>query len=252
MPVDDLGVGRLLLLARQRRNWRQVDVARAAEVSQQLVSVAESGALERMTLRSLRALAAAVDVRLPFAPRWHGGEADRLRDRDHAVLVESVVRALRRHDWEVIVEYTFSHFGERGSVDIVAWHAATSCLLVVQVKTRIYDVQDLLVGLDRKARLVPRLLGNERGWVASAVGRVVVVADRTANRSLVARHSAVFDASLPTRSSAVRAWVRTPRGPLSGLWFLSSTTVVGGMRTQVGRQRVRKRMKARSTTPGGE
>ena len=48
----------------------------------------------------------------------------RLVDRAHAALVDYVVGWLR-DDWEVVVEYTFNRYGERGSVDVLAWHAAT-------------------------------------------------------------------------------------------------------------------------------
>ncbi len=151
--VDDIAVGRLIMLARQRKNWRQVDLAMAAGVSQSMVALAEIGALDRLTIRMLRGIGAPLEVRLPFTPLWKGGEADQLRDRDHARLVEIVVATLRRYGWDVVVEYTFSHYGERGSIDIVAWHPETRTLLIVEVKTRIYDVQRLIAGVDRKARL---------------------------------------------------------------------------------------------------
>jgi len=147
---------------------------------------------------------------------------DRLRDRDHAQLVAAVVALLRACEWEVAVEYTFSHYGERGSIDIVGWHQASSTLLVIEVKTRIYDVQALLAGLDRKTRLASLLLGEERGWVAGVVARVVVVPELAAVRRLVGDHAAIFDAALPARSRAVRSWLRAPTGELAGLWFLSS------------------------------
>ena len=108
------------MLARQRKQWRQDDLAAAAGVSRALVALAESGAIERLTVRSVRRIAAPLEMRMPFTPLWNGGEADRLRDRDHARLVDDVVTVLRRYGWEVIVEWTFSHYGERGSIDIVA------------------------------------------------------------------------------------------------------------------------------------
>lgn len=227
------------MLARQRKGWRQDDLADAAGVSQSAVSLAEAGAIEGLTVRLLRRIAAPLEIRLPFAPLWRGGEADRLRDRDHATIVDEVVAVLSRHGWQVIVEYTFSHYGERGSIDIVAWHPVARALLIVEVKTRVYDVQLLLAGMDRKCRLAAQLLRSERGWVPAAVGRALVVADLTANRSLVRTHAALFDAALPARSRAVRAWLRSPAEALAGIWFLSTTTRAGGSKVGVGRQRVR-------------
>src|SRR5919109_3349998 len=243
--VDDLSVGRLITLARQRRQWRQVDLAVSAGVSQQLVALAESGAMDRLTLRSLRGIAKPLGMRVVLTAVLNGGDADRLRDRDHASLVERITSMLRRHEWEVIVEYTFSHYGERGSIDIVAWHGDAHALLVIEVKTRIYDVQALLAVLDRKARVAGRLLAEERGWTPSTVGRVTVVPELSANRSVAERHASLFRAALPARSREVRTWLRRSAGALAGLWFLSSTNEVGGIRVAVGRQRVRVRGQAR-------
>ena len=231
------------MLARQRKQWRQDDLAAAAGVSRALVALAESGAIERLTVRSVRRIAAPLEMRMPFAPLWNGGEADRLRDRDHARLVDDVVTVLRRYGWEVIVEWTFSHYGERGSIDIVAWHPGSRTLLVVEVKTRIFDVQSLIAGVDRKARLGDQLFRAERGWVPTAVGRLVVVPELTASRTVVARHGSVFESAFPGRSREVRRWLRRPSGGMSGIWFLSSANRIGGNQVRVGRQRVRVRRK---------
>ena len=234
------------MLARQRRQWRQTDLAGAAGVSRSLVALAEAGALERLTLRALRRIAASLEIRLPFTPSWNGGEGDRLRDRDHARLVESVAGVLRECGWELIVEYTFSHYGERGSIDLAAWHAEARVLLIIEAKTRIYDVQQLIAGIDRKARLAGQLLPIERGWKPLGVARLVVVPELTANRALVAAHRALFHAALPARSREIRSWLREPVGGLRGVWFISSANRIGGIRVQVGRQRVRLSLRARS------
>ncbi|MGH2385066.1 MAG: hypothetical protein ACRDGB_08475 [Candidatus Limnocylindria bacterium] len=229
--MDDIAVGRLITMVRQRKAWRQDDLTTAAGVSRALVALAEAGAIDRLTVRSLRRIAAPLEIRLPFTPLWNGGEADRLRDRDHARLVDDVVSVLRRDGWEVIIEYTFSHYGERGSIDIIAWHPVSRTLLVVEVKTRIYDVQGLVAGVDRKARLAGQLLGAERGWDPHAVGRLIVMPESTANRNLVARHASTLGAAFPARSREVRAWLRRPSGDMAGLWFLSSANGVGAIRS---------------------
>jgi transcriptional regulator with XRE-family HTH domain len=245
--MDDLAVGRLIMLARQRKQWRQADLAGAIGVSQQLVALAETGAVDRLSLRSLRRIAAPLGIRVLLNARWSGGEADRLRDRDHASLVDQVTAFLRGHGWEAAIEFTFSHFGERGSIDIIAWHPLARVLLVVEVKTRIYDVQALAAGIDRKGRLAAPLLERDRGWVATAVGRLLVVPELTANRALVERYASIFEAALPARSRQVRSWLRRPSGPLAGVWFLSSTNHIGGIQVAVGRQRVRVRERARAS-----
>ncbi|HEY4190087.1 MAG TPA: hypothetical protein VGM28_06685, partial [Candidatus Limnocylindrales bacterium] len=61
-------------------------------------------------------------------------------------------------------------YGERGSIDILAWHAATRTLLIVEVKTEIASAEEMLRRHDAKVRLGPAI-GRERFGIApGAVG----------------------------------------------------------------------------------
>lgn len=231
---------------RHRLGWTQRQLGRRAGVSQGLVSLAERGQLDRLTVRSLRRIGAALEVQLPFGPRWRGGDAVRLLDAGHSAIVEHVVRRLRSLGWETIVEYTFNHFGERGSVDVLAWHDGHRALLIVEVKTRILDVQGTLAVLDRKVRIVPALVGTERGWSPRAIGTVIVMPGITATRAVVARHAATFDAAHPARSLAVRSWIRQPVGRLAGIWFVAESSLVRATGVRIGRKRVRSSSSASS------
>lgn len=214
-------------------------MALRAQVSQQLVALIEAGRFESVTVRSLRAVAATLEIRLPFVPQWRGGAGDALLDAQHAAIVNAVVAILRRLGWTCVLEYTFSHYGERGSVDILAWHPLFRALLVIEVKSRLFDTQALFLGIDRKARLVPELVARERGWEPLVVGRLVVLDESHANRSAVRRHEDAFSAALPARGREVRKWLREPSSGLAGLWFLTLTNPVGGKRKLGGPERVR-------------
>ena len=133
--MDDLRVGALVRAVRHRMGWTQRQLASRAGVSQGLVSLLERGRLDLLSVRNTRKVGAALEVHLPFTPRWRGGDAVRLLDEGHSSIVEHIVRALRRSGWEVVVEYTFNHFGERGSVDVLAWHPLHRALLLLEVKT---------------------------------------------------------------------------------------------------------------------
>jgi len=249
--MDDVRVGALVRAVRQRMGLRQSDVAAAARVSQKTVSLIESGRLNEVTVRTLRIVLEPLRIRLGFLALWQGGEADRLLDASHAALVDACARVLRRHGWEVIVELTFSRYGERGSIDLVGWHPGTRALLVIEVKSRILDVQATLAGLDRKARLAPQLV-RDRGWRPVMTARLLVVADTKANRSVVARHEALFASVLPLRSRAIRSWVRRPAGSIAGVWFLATSTRVTGRRSSVPRQRVRPPRSRSAGAPTGD
>ncbi len=239
--MDDQRVGAIIRAVRRRRGWRQSDLAQKAGVHQAWVSLAERGHLAVLRADVVRRIGAALDISLPFDPRWRGADLARLLDADHAALVETVVGFLREHEWDVLVEYSFNHYGDRGSVDIAGWHASTRTLLIIEVKSRLADVQDLHATMDRKCRVVPALLARERGWRAVNVGRVLVVADASTTRRIVARHAATFDAALPQRTIGVRGWLRRPAGSIAGIWFLSPITPRDGKQVSTSSHRVRTR-----------
>jgi transcriptional regulator with XRE-family HTH domain len=203
----------------------QQDVADRARISQSAYSRAEQGDLAGMTFGTFERVVGALgaDARLEIG--FRGGLGDRLADAMHAALVDLTVGVLASLDWLVELEYGFNVFGERGSVDILAWHASTRTLLIIEVKSRFTDLQAMLLSLARKLRLVPDVVREERGWDALAVARIVVTLGTTENRSILAGHVAMFDAALPARSVAIRQWLRCPAGTIARVWLISGDAV---------------------------
>ncbi len=204
---------------RRRRRWRQQDLGARAGLTRDAVSRAEGGALDSLTVRSLSRLTDALDATLVIEIRWQGADLDRLIDPEHAHLQEAAARRLASRGWSVQAEVSFNHFGDRGSCDLVAWHAATLTLLVVEVKSRLGNLQETLHRLDVKTRL-GRMLARRLGWPAprTVVRALVVAEDRTARRVLE-RHPALFN-GFALRGRAVATWLRMPSATVSGLlWF---------------------------------
>src|SRR3970040_3074894 len=112
-----------------------------------------------------RAAAGALDIRVELVPRWRGGYLDRLPRGRHAAMSEAVTRLLIGSGWEVAPEVSFNHYGERGVIDLVAWRPAARTLLIVELKTEIVDVNELLGVMDRRCRIAPPA-GRGGGWVA--------------------------------------------------------------------------------------
>jgi transcriptional regulator with XRE-family HTH domain len=214
--------GRLLHAIRTTDGETQAAVARRAGISQTVYSRAERGRIAGLKTSVLDRIAVALDANLTIDLRYKGGLADRLVDRAHASIVEVVIAALRTAGWDTVVEYSFNVFGERGSVDVLAWHAATQTLLIVEVKSRFTDLQEMLFSLGRKLRLVPDEVRREIGWDPIAIARIVVAPGTTGNRNVMDRYRATFDAALPAQATDIRRWIRAPHGPIAGVWLLSS------------------------------
>lgn len=236
--MDDQRIGRVVRAVRQRLELRQSDLAGRVGVSQTAISKLERGRLESVGLETLRRVAVELDISITINANWRGGQGDRLLDRAHAAIVDHVVDALVGLGWEVVPEFSFNHFGDRGSVDVLAWHPGQRILLIVEVKATLTDLQDLLAALSRKVRVVPAIAAQTFGWEPLHVAQLLFVGDTKGNRAVVSRHAAIFDAAFPMRSREARTWVSRPAGAVNALWFTSSRSDPSA---PVARQRVRRR-----------
>jgi hypothetical protein len=217
-----------------------MDVAIAAGTSRQSVSLIEQGRLADVGGATARRIAAAVGLDLVFAVRGRGASIDRLLDEEHSALVDAVVRLLEAAGWLVVVEYSFNHFGDRGSVDVLGWHAAASALLILEVKSELTDLQATCRSIDTKRRIVPGLVSRERGWRARNLGVVIVLPDTRGQRKAVDRRASIFAAGFPWRTVEVKRWIARPAGTMSGVWFLNSAIPTGAKRQSGGQTRVRR------------
>lgn len=184
------------------------------------VPLLERGHFDGFRVKVVGVVCVALEMSLPFSPRWRGPDLGRMLDREHATLVDQTVARLKSEGWPTLVEYTFSVFGERGSVDVIGWRDDFAARLIAEVKSAIVDQQDLFSSTDRRRRLVPPLLAHERGWRALHVGLLLVMPDRTANRDALARHAASFEAAFPARSRQIRRWLREPGSTIAGALFV--------------------------------
>jgi len=130
--VDDQRLGTALRLVRRRRGWAQAELALRAGCSQGLVSMLERGHLETVSLRALRRVAAVLDIRIDVRARWRAGDLDRLLNARHSELHELVARwfAAELPEWVLAPEVSFAIYGERGVIDVLAWHEPSRSLLV--------------------------------------------------------------------------------------------------------------------------
>ena len=184
--------------------------------------------------RVIEALEADHDVRV----RWNGESLDRLLDQAHAALVEIVVERLKSAGWVVEVEVSFAIGGERGSVDVAAYHPQRGMVLVVEVKSVVPDSQATIHGLDRKARLAPQL-ASARDWDCRGVARLLVIGDSSTSRRRISQLGATYGVAFPTVGRTVLRWLRQPVEPISGLVFLPFARPGNARSSVTGVQRVR-------------
>ena len=154
--------------------------------------------------------------------RWRAGELDRLLDEGYADIVGRVTALLAVHGWQVFPEVTFSEYGERGSIDVLAWHEASRTLLVVEVKTEIASAEELLRRHDVKVRLAARIARTRLGLDPRAVGRLLVIDDGSTTRRRVARLAPVLDRVYPTRGRDVTRWLGAPSGEIGGILLVAA------------------------------
>ncbi len=176
------------------------------------VSRIERGHLGSVSVERLRAVAAVLEISLGIVPSWRGGEVARVVNERHSRMHELAAANLARTPgWEFATEVTFSSWGERGVIDILAWHAARRVILVIELKTEIPDPAGLIAQVDRYRRLAPEI-ARERGWKPDEVASWVLVAESDMNRRQLARHRVMLRNAFPLDGRALRRWLRDPGG----------------------------------------
>ena len=244
--MDDVRLGSLFRAIRIRKGWRQADLAVRARVSRGFISLVERGQSATVSVQALRRVAGALEVSLDVVPRWRGGDAARIVNAGHAALHETIAQHLDAvGGWEHSPEVSFSIFGERGVIDILAFHRTSASLLVIELKTELVDVEDLLVTMDRRLRLA-RAIAAERGWAGGVTSGWVVIAESDMNRRLLRHHAATLRAAFPGDGRGVRAWLRHPAGRVLALSIWANANRGDTNGRMAPRKRVRRSRRANS------
>lgn len=176
-------------MVRIRRRLRQRDVAERAGISPSVIARQERGVAR--SLDTLERHAAALELRLEVRLSGRSGELVRLADDEHAAIVEFLARWFRDAGFAVELEASFSEWGERGRIDLLAHDPASRLLVIVEVKTLLLDLQALLGAVNIRERL-GTTIGGRRGWGVDRSVTVLAVADAASNRSTVRDHPSLF------------------------------------------------------------
>ena len=199
---------------------RQSDLSQAAGIPRNVAIRIEGGRLDRVRFGDIRRYAASLGARFDGLVLWQGADLDRMLNRGHGRMHEAMVRWLAAlGGWTVLPEVSFSFERDRGVIDVVAWNSTSRTILVIELKTRIVDINDLMATMDIRRR-VARRIALERGWDPLAVGLWVVVAPGRTNARALAEHATVLRAKFPGDGRTVRRWLARPRGEVAALSFM--------------------------------
>lgn len=176
-------------MLRIRKGWRQSDVATRAELSASVIGRHESGVIG--SLASFERHAGAFDLRVELRLVGRAGELVRLADEEHAAIVDALAAWFGAAGFLVEAEASFSEWGERGRIDLLAFDSRTGILVIVEAKTQLLDLQDLFGSMNVKERLAATI-AKRRGWTVRRRVSVLAVASTAANRQVVRRHPSLF------------------------------------------------------------
>lgn len=220
LRVDALRLGAVLRAVRVRRRLRQLDVAVRAGVSDVTVSRIERGRLDGVPFGTVSRVAGVLEIHVGLQAWSRHGDLDRLVNRRHSQLAEDVLGDFERAGgWAVRPEVSFAIYGDRGSVDLIAWHAATASLVVIELKTEIVDLGELLSTLDRKRRLASQIAARF-GWTPAATSVALVVSASSTNRRRIAAHARTVRSVLPDSTRRWSAYLRAPSGQIAAVAFV--------------------------------
>jgi hypothetical protein len=180
-------------------------------VSRELISRIENDRLDNVPAGKLQSCVQELGGYLRVEVLWQGERLPRLLDARHTLLQNRFVIVLERDGWDVRVEVSFNHFGDRGRIDVLAYHVGTRVLAVVEIKPTVGDAQDTLGRLDVKVRLAQKIAAD-LGWRASSVVPVLVLEDGTTPRRHVSEHAGLFR-KFERRGRSALAWLWVPVGP---------------------------------------
>ncbi len=216
--MDDQRFGMAVRAVRVRQRKRQADVAKSAKVSRATVGRIEHGFIDALSVRTLRRVCGTLEMRVDLQVRTRGADLDRMLSARHAQLAESVIRTLRRDfpEWQFLPEVSFAIWGERGVVDILAWHPGLRALLVIELKTEIVDVGELVGTLDKKRRL-GREIAASHGWDPDTVSSWVIVADGRTNERRIAAFRSTLRTAYPEDGRRMHGWLARPLGSVAAL-----------------------------------
>ena len=94
---------------------------------------------------------------------------------------------------------SYSHFGERGSIDILGWDPLVRSVVIGEVKGEIAGIEETIRRHDAKTRLATEIVRERFGVAPRIVSKLLVLPDSATARRRIAEHRVTFDRAYPDR-----------------------------------------------------
>ena len=217
MTAEDERLARASRLIRRRVGVTQASGPTSRWITQEV----EGGRAGQLKVDVVRRYFARLGAKAQLNISWEGAALDRLLDERHAQVVDAVARVLRGYGFQVMTEYSFNDYGDRGSIDVFGASDEARAVFVGEAKSEWGSLEETLRRQDVKRRLAPKLAAEAFGWSPQAIANVLAFPDESTARRIAVRYNAALG-GYPARSREVRAWLRQPTGNFAGIWFLST------------------------------
>jgi transcriptional regulator with XRE-family HTH domain len=205
-----------VVAARTALGWSQRRLARAAGVSQSLVSRFERGAAEAVTVESVGRLFDALGIRAELRTELPilGGERRQV-DIVHAWACGYVGRRLAGLGWDVRHEVEVGTGRFRGWIDVLAYRSADHSLLINECKTNVLDagaIQRTTSWYEREAWAAARPFG----WRPVRAVVALLLLDSAEVEARLRLNRPVLAASFPGRAAQLTPRIEQPGAPPPG------------------------------------
>jgi len=204
-------VGRTIRSVRVGLRWSERELAARLGTSQRAVQRLESGRLKRidsdLATRAMRLLGirVSVDANVPAVPN-----RTEQKDAVHGWCSSYLARVLRRRGWEVRAEVEIGRDRFRGWIDLLAYRPSDGTLVVIEIKTRIDDLGQIIRTIGWYARSA-RESAPAYGWRPRRVMRLLAVLATAETETRLEVQRDLVRGEFPATSAAIAAWMDDPR-----------------------------------------
>lgn len=197
---------------RRRLGWSKADLGRRTGMSAQMVGAVEAAGANP-SLRVLVALLDGLGLDVELVARGQPvvlTATPRQRDAAHAVCSGHAQRRIETLEgWDLRREVRIDSGRYHGWIDLLAFHAESGTLVIIEIKTSIDDLGGIERNMDWYVREAPSV-ASRLGWDARVILPWLLVLATDEVEARLRANRVVVDAAFPVRAPAMTAILADP------------------------------------------